>query len=70
MASVLICDDSATMRLALRRSLEGQGHSVAAEAASGEDALKLAAQLDPDIITMDVMLPGMDGFQAPTTRTS
>lgn len=64
MPGILICDDSATMRLALRRSLEAQGLAVSAEAASGEEAVKLALQLKPDLITMDVMLPGMDGFRA------
>lgn len=64
MASVLICDDSPTMRLALRRSLEAEGHSVVAEAASGEEAVQLAGRVQPEIITMDVMLPGMDGFMA------
>jgi two-component system chemotaxis response regulator CheB len=61
---VLICDDSATMRLALRRVLLGNGFVVAAEAANGEDAVALARRLKPDLITMDVMLPGVDGFEA------
>ena len=64
MQGILICDDSMTMRLALRRSLEAQGLPVLAEAASGEEAVKLALQLKPDLVTMDVMLPGMDGFRA------
>jgi two-component system chemotaxis response regulator CheB len=64
MPGILICDDSVTLRLLLRRTLESQGLPVCAEAASGEDALKLAEQLKPDLITMDVMLPGMDGFRA------
>lgn len=64
MPSVLICDDSVTMRLALRRSIIGGGLSVAAEASTGEDALSLASRLKPDLITMDVMLPGMNGFEA------
>jgi len=62
MPGVLICDDSATMRLALRRTLEAGGMQVLAEASSGEDAVQLAKQMKPDLITMDVMLPGMDGF--------
>lgn len=64
MPGILICDDSVTMRLALRRSLQAQGLELCAEAGSGEEAVKLAAQLKPDLVTMDVMLPGMDGFQA------
>jgi two-component system, chemotaxis family, protein-glutamate methylesterase/glutaminase len=64
MPGILICDDSATLRLLLKRSLAAQGLAVCGEAGSGEDALQLAAQLKPDLITMDVMLPGMDGFAA------
>jgi two-component system chemotaxis response regulator CheB len=64
MNGILICDDSLTMRIALRRAFEAQGLPVLAEAASGEEAVKLAVQLKPDLITMDVMLPGMDGFRA------
>ena len=64
MPSVLICDDSATMRLVLRRMLQGHGFSVAAEAANGQEAVDLARRVKPDLITMDVMLPGVDGFEA------
>lgn len=62
--TVLICDDSPTMRLALRRSLALGGLSVLGEAASGQEAVALAKKLAPDLITMDVMLPDLDGFQA------
>lgn len=62
--SVLIADDSATMRLALRRLLAGAGFEICAEAASGQQAVDLAKQLKPDLVTMDVMMPGLDGFQA------
>jgi two-component system chemotaxis response regulator CheB len=64
MNGILICEDSLTLRLFLRRSFESRGLKVLAEADSGEEALKLAEQLKPDLITMDVMLPGMDGFRA------
>ena len=62
--TVLICDDSPTMRLALRRSLVLGGLGVLGEAASGQEAVALAKKLEPDLITMDVMLPDLDGFQA------
>jgi two-component system chemotaxis response regulator CheB len=64
MPSVLICDDSATMRLALRRTLVLGGLAVVGEAATGGEAVALAERLKPDLITMDVMLPDLDGFQA------
>lgn len=64
MPSVLICDDSATMRLALRRFLSANGLTVLADAANGEDAVAQAKRLKPDLVTMDVMLPGMDGFKS------
>lgn len=61
---LLIADDSATMRMALRRLLEPAGLQICAEAASGQQAVDLAKQLKPDLVTMDVMMPGLDGFQA------
>ena len=64
MPRVLIADDSATMRLALRRFLSAASLEVCGEAASGQQAVDLAAALKPDLITMDVMMPGLDGFQA------
>ena len=64
MPTVLICDDSATMRMALKRTLLLGGLAVLGEAATGEEAVALAKQLRPDLITMDVMLPDLDGFQA------
>jgi two-component system chemotaxis response regulator CheB len=64
MPTVLICDDSVTMRIALRRTMLMGGLAVVGEAATGEEAVALAKQLKPDLITMDVMLPDLDGFQA------
>jgi two-component system chemotaxis response regulator CheB len=64
MPRVLIADDSATMRMALRRFLGAAGLELCGEAASGQQAVDLATSLQPDIITMDVMMPGLDGFQA------
>jgi two-component system chemotaxis response regulator CheB len=64
MPTVLICDDSCIMRLVLHRSLTAAGLSVVGQASTGEEAVQLAKLLRPDIITMDVMMPGLDGFQA------
>ena len=62
---VLIVDDTAIARYLLRTLLEERGHKVS-EAESGEAALAFLSQHRPDIITMDVHMPGMNGIQ--TTR--
>ena len=59
--TVLVIDDDATMRDLLRRVLEREGFAVAT-AASGSEGLVLAEQLKPDAITLDVMMPSMDGW--------
>lgn len=59
--TVLVIDDDATMRDLLRRVLEREGFAVAT-AASGSEGLVLAEQLQPDAITLDVMMPQMDGW--------
>ncbi|QDG50562.1 response regulator [Persicimonas caeni] len=59
--TVLVIDDDATMRDLLRRVLEREGFAVAS-AASGSEGLLLAEQLQPDVITLDVMMPSMDGW--------
>ncbi|WP_439858600.1 chemotaxis protein CheB [Pseudomonas sp. MBLB4136] len=60
---VLIVDDSPVLRVLLRTVLENAGFEVS-EADSGEQALRLLAGYQPDIITMDVHMPGMDGYEA------
>jgi PAS domain S-box-containing protein len=59
--TVLVIDDDPTMRDLLRRVLEREGFAVAT-AASGSEGLLLAEQLKPDVITLDVMMPSMDGW--------
>jgi CheY-like chemotaxis protein len=59
--TVLVVDDSAPMRELLRDIIESAGYLVA-EAASGAAALQLARLLQPQLITLDVMLPDLDGF--------
>jgi DNA-binding NarL/FixJ family response regulator len=61
--SVLIVDDHPVVRQGLRVLLEVQdGIQVAGEAGDGPTALKLAAEHDPDVILLDLKLPGMDGL--------
>ena len=60
--TVLIVDDHPVVRQGLRVLLEvNDGIEVAGEAAEGEAALALAAALDPDVILLDLKLPGLDG---------
>ncbi len=59
---VLVVDDQAPNRLLIGRMLARDGHKVL-EADSGERALELARQEEPDVIILDVLMPGLDGFQ-------
>lgn len=63
MAKVLIVDDSQTETKRFTQFLEKNGHSVIT-AASGEDGLASARSELPDIVLMDVVMPGLNGFQA------
>jgi CheY-like chemotaxis protein len=58
---VLVADDDFTIRLLCREALEGAGYTVA-EADSGEEALERFGKLGPDLVLLDVMMAGMDGF--------
>jgi DNA-binding NarL/FixJ family response regulator len=62
MSSVLIVDDHDTFRVLARAVLEASGYIVVGEAADGESALRTAAEVDPDIVLLDIQLPGIDGF--------
>jgi len=66
---VLVIDDDIDSRALLRRSLENDGHTVVT-AASGAEGLDLAKQLQPSLITLDVMMPGMDGWEVLRTLKS
>lgn len=60
---ILVVDDSATDRLAITQVLEGMGYSVIS-AQDGEESINMAERELPDLILMDVVMPGMTGFQA------
>lgn len=62
--NILIADDEALIRLDLREMLMDAGHKVIGEAADGQQAVKLARELKPDFIIMDVKMPIMDGLAA------
>ncbi len=61
---VLVVDDSAFMRTALSRMISSEpGFDVAGTACSGSEALAKISALDPDVVTLDVEMPGLDGLQ-------
>jgi DNA-binding response OmpR family regulator len=62
MTTVLVVDDDLTVRDVVRRYLELAGHRVAL-ADNGEDALAWAAEHRPDLVVLDLMLPGIDGLE-------
>ncbi len=64
MKNVAIIDDNASERLILRGFLEDMSYEVVAEGESGDDALKIVTENSPDIVIMDVKMPGKDGIEA------
>jgi two-component system chemotaxis response regulator CheB len=63
--TVLVTDDSAFMRRAIQKMLEKEaGIRVVGTAASGEEAVAMTQRLDPDVVTMDVEMPGIGGLEA------
>jgi two-component system, response regulator PdtaR len=61
---VLIAEDEAIIRLDLKEMLEEEGLQVVGEAADGEAALRLATERRPDLVIMDIKMPGLDGLSA------
>ncbi len=64
MAKVLIVDDALFMRTMLRKILEEYGHSIIGEASTGEEAVQKYKSLSPDLVTMDITMPDMNGIDA------
>lgn len=63
MAKVLIVDDSKTSRRILKGILEDCGHEVIAEAENGDEGYIKYREVKPDIVTMDITMPKMDGIE-------
>ncbi len=61
---VLIAEDEALIRLDLKEMLEEEGYDVCGEAGDGETAVRLAAELRPDLVMLDVKMPVLDGLAA------
>lgn len=64
MKKVLIVDDALFIRITLKQLLEKYNFQVIGEAGNGIEAVKLYKELKPDIVTMDVTMPEMDGIEA------
>ncbi|AHU88726.1 transcriptional regulator [Trueperella pyogenes] len=60
----LVIEDETLIRLDIVETLQDAGYTVVAEGASGDEAVELAAEHNPDLIVMDVKMPGMDGLTA------
>jgi len=68
MTAILIADDQALVRVGLHKILDAESEfTIVGEAADGEEAVELAQRLAPDVVLMDIRMPGMDGIEA--TRT-
>ncbi|MEV1206404.1 ANTAR domain-containing response regulator [Microbispora rosea] len=61
---VVIAEDEALIRLDLKEMLEEDGYAVVGEAGDGETAVKLAVELRPDLVILDVKMPVLDGISA------
>ncbi|MDP4107506.1 MAG: response regulator [Bacillota bacterium] len=64
MARILIVDDAKFMRLTLNNILKKAQHEVVAETDNGHKAVNLYRELKPDLVTMDITMPEMDGIEA------
>jgi response regulator NasT len=64
---ILVAEDEAISRMDLREMLENLGYSVIGEAGDGVAAVNLARALKPDLVVMDIKMPGLDGISAAQT---
>lgn len=64
MASILVVDDAAFMRMTLKKMLEANGHQVIAEAGDGKEAVKKFVEKRPDVVLLDITMPEMNGVEA------
>lgn len=60
--SILIVDDAAFMRMMIKNILSKNGYEIVGEAENGQDAVELYKKLKPDLVTMDITMPEMNGI--------
>ena len=66
---ILIAEDEAIIRLDLKESLEAEGYEVVGETGRGDEVIELVRSLEPDLVILDIKMPGMTGIQAAETIT-
>ncbi|MCR5829041.1 MAG: response regulator [Lachnospiraceae bacterium] len=64
MKRILIIDDSPFIFKEVSATLEGHDYEIVGHAKNGEDGIRMAQELKPDVITLDIVMPGMDGIEA------
>ncbi len=64
MSSILVADDSTFMRMMIRKILAKHGFSIIGEAKDGEEVVKQYAKLRPNVVTMDIVMPKLNGIEA------
>ena len=63
MRRIMVVDDSRLVRVQLGDVLKGTEYEIAAHCRSGEEAIERYAEVQPDLVTMDIIMPGMDGLE-------
>lgn len=66
---VIIADDESLVRVDLREALTELGYLVVGEVGDGQSAVNMARELDPDVVVMDIKMPGLDGIEAAQVLT-
>lgn len=63
MANIMIVDDVSIMRFTIKGHLQRLGHNIVAEAANGDEAIKMYTTTKPEIVTMDITMPAVNGIR-------